>query len=245
VEAAGEIDLTMQIKTGIIHFTMDAPKIVQIGFGEQVYYHLKEMILSGELAPGEKIPEGRIATMFNVSRTPIREAIKKLNEYGLVETFPRSYSIVTDISAEQARSIGELRTALENFALHLIISRDRADESFLAELERISDECIKLMADEGQRAAAFEHDTEFHHKLIEATGNEYLYEAYERLDARIQLVRLNMKASTETFTGYIRQHYEIIDMIRQKNEKGATRLMDTHIYKAFATHSTENSWDVK
>jgi len=81
--------------------------------------------------------------------------------------------------------------------------------------------------------------------LIEATGNEYLYEAYERLDARIQLVRLNMKASTETFTGYIRQHYEIIDMIRQKNEKGATRLMDTHIYKAFATHSTENSWDVK
>ncbi len=224
---------------------MDAPKIVQIGFGEQVYYHLKEMILSGELAPGEKIPEGRIASMFNVSRTPIREAIKKLNEYGLVETFPRSYSIVTDITAEQARSIGELRTALENFALHLIISRDLADESFLKDLENISDECIKLMADEGQRAAAFEQDTEFHHRLIEATGNEYLYEAYERLDARIQLVRLNMKASTETFTGYIRQHYEIIDMIRRKNEAEATRLMDSHIYKAFSTDGKEGSWQVK
>ncbi|NCB00769.1 MAG: GntR family transcriptional regulator [Spirochaetia bacterium] len=214
---------------------MKTTKIEQIGFGEQVYNHLKRMILSGELSFGEKIPEGKIATMFQVSRTPIREAIKKLSEYGLVETFPRSYSKVTSISAEQAKSIAELRTVLEKFALHLLIAKKGVDSTILDEMKELSDECISLIADEEQRGQAFMKDTEFHLKMIEATGNEYLYETYEKLDARIQLVRLNMSVTSETFISYINQHYEIINLIREKNEAKALTLIDKHIYKEFAT----------
>lgn len=220
---------------------MNTSKIVQVGFGEQVYRRLKKMILSGELEPGEKIPEGKIASMYNVSRTPIREAIRKLNDYGLVETYPRSYSIVTKISPEQARSIGEFRAELEKFAIHLLFQKERFDEKLLHNLQKISDECIELMEKMGARDLAFEKDTDFHHLLIKAAGNEYLYEAYERLDASIQLVRLNMHVTPETFVGYIEQHYGILDMIRQKNEHRAIELIDHHIYRAFMVNSSHIS----
>ncbi len=215
---------------------MGKQKIVQVGFGEQVFQHLKHMILSRELAPGERIPEGKIASLFNVSRTPIREAIKKLNEYGLVETTPRSFSVVTMISPLQARNIGELRTALEKFALHLIFEKNCADEKLLKRLKTACDESIAAMQDEKNWKKAFEKDTEFHHIIITASGNEYLLEAYERLDTRIQLVRLNMDVSSETFIRDIRQHYGIIDMIEAKKETQAIELLDAHVYNSFTLY---------
>ncbi len=224
---------------------MEKHKIVQLGYGEQVYQHLKHMILSRELTPGERIPEGRIATLFNVSRTPIREAIKKLNEYGLVETFPRSFSVVTKISTKQAIDIGELRTAYENFALHLIFQKKLINDKLLKTLRKASDESVEAMQGNKDWEKAFEKDTEFHHAIISAADNEYLSEAFEKLDTRIQLVRLNMNVTPETFIEDIRQHYGVIEMLESGNEEEAIKRLDSHIYNSFTLYQIKKEQNRK
>ncbi|MCF7944813.1 MAG: GntR family transcriptional regulator [Spirochaetia bacterium] len=210
--------------------------IEQQCLSEQVYHNLKLMILSGVLNPGERIPEGKIAEMFQVSRTPIREALKKLSDYGLVDLKPRSRSTVTEITMEQAQHIAELRSALENFGIQLLLERvasGEIDSDIFTELQEIADECRRLVVEEDNRAKAFEKDTEFHLKLIEASHNEYLYEAYERLDARIQLVRLNMHVTNEEFLWYISQHGDLLNVMQKGDIKAAQELMHKHVFYSF------------
>lgn len=215
---------------------MGKQKRVPQGYGEQVFQHLKHMILSRELAPGERIPEGEVAALLHVSRTPVREAVKKLSEYGLVDTVPRSFSVVTQISPHQATTVGELRTALETFALNLVFEKNTINENLLTRLREACDASIIAVRDHKDWQKAFEKDTEFHHRIIRASKNEYLWEAYERLDTRIQLVRLNMDVNEETFIRDIRQHYGVIDMIEAGRKSEAVHLLESHIYNSFTLY---------
>ncbi|MDO8944225.1 MAG: GntR family transcriptional regulator, partial [Desulfobacterales bacterium] len=69
---------------------------------EQVYHYIKRLILSGEIRGGEKIPEEKVAQRFGVSRTPIREALSRLEEYGLIQIKPRSYAEVVALEPHEA-----------------------------------------------------------------------------------------------------------------------------------------------
>ncbi len=215
---------------------MGKQKSVPQGYGEQVFQHLKHMILSRELAPGERIPEGEVAALLHVSRTPVREAVRKLSEYGLVDMIPRSFSVVTQIRPHQATAVGELRTALETFALNLVFEKHTNDEKLLSRLKEACDESIRAVKDERDWQKAFEKDTEFHHLIIFASRNSYLQEAYNLLDTRIQLVRLNMNVNEETFIRDILQHYAVIDMIRAGDSSEAVRLLESHIYNSFTLY---------
>ena len=83
---------------------------------EKVYHHVKALILSGTLKSGEKISEAELAKYFRVSKTPVREALRKLAEYGLILIKPRSFAIVVTISDEEARDISLVRLWLERLS---------------------------------------------------------------------------------------------------------------------------------
>jgi DNA-binding GntR family transcriptional regulator len=197
---------------------------------DQVHDHIKRMILSGELKGGERVPEATLSKLFGVSRTPLREALKKLSDYGLIFIKPRSYAEVVIISEEEAKQIAEVRTDLEILSSKLF-SKNAKPEHF-KELREISAKCLELN-NSGDKAASFEMDSLFHLKIAEHCGNQCLYEIFEKLDARIQLLRLNQQLNRETLTDYIKQHNILITAIENGEENIIGSMLNTHIMHDF------------
>lgn len=204
--------------------------IEQTSLSEQVYAALKNLILSGALKGGERIPEEQLAQQFGVSRTPIREALKRLAEYGLVAIKPRSYVVVVEISREEALDIGRVRLALETLAVDQLA--EKADQRVFAELERMAGEC-QYAVSIGERARAFELDSLFHQKMMEFTGNPTLADTYARLDARIQLLRLRQSLSTTGLLPYMLHHLQLIHLLRTGDVGHAKGILAAHILHDF------------
>jgi DNA-binding GntR family transcriptional regulator len=204
--------------------------IEQASLSERVYASLKELILSGTLKGGERIPEEQLAVQFGVSRTPIREALKRLSEYGLVITKPRSYVVVVEISRDEAMDIGRVRLALESLAVSLLA--ERADQQAFAELERLASEC-QYAVSIGERARAFELDSSFHQKMMEQTANPTLADTYAHLDARIQLLRLRQSLGTAELMPYMLHHLQLIQFLRSGDVEKAKAILDSHILHDF------------
>ena len=208
--------------------TIDMPNLIitQASLADRVYENLKLLILSGTLKGGDRIPEEQLAQQFGVSRTPIREALKRLAEYGLVTLKPRINASVTSISGQEAADIARVRIALEKLALESL-SKERMEDS-IEPLTRLAMECQHFFAI-GEKAKAFEKDSEFHIALIAGAGNGVLSEAYQRLDARIQLLRITQSLSSEELVPYAEQHMQLIRKIKDGNVAEAVALLEHHI----------------
>ncbi len=129
---------------------------------QEVYQKIKYDILENNLKPGEKLIEENIATELNVSRTPVREALKQLDQDGLVTYFPRRGSVVSDISLEDAKELYEVREVLEGLAIkHICMNINRKD---LKKLGDIVSNMEKAMAKDD-----YEYMTELHKVWSETT----------------------------------------------------------------------------
>jgi GntR family transcriptional regulator, rspAB operon transcriptional repressor len=203
-----------------------AYEIHRQSLSEQVYYYIKHLILSGEILGGERIPEEKVAQQFGVSRTPIREALSRLEEYGLIQMKPRSYAMVVALEPREAGQLAVIRSQLETLAVSLLTDCG-TDEDF-RELDLLAQECNALIA-EGDIAAAFEKDSLLHLEIVRRTGNRHLYEIYEKLDAKIQLLRLVLRLPLEKLKVYIKHHDEIIQSMKRRDREAAVALMKHHV----------------
>ena len=193
---------------------------------DQVYRYIKHMILSGGIRGGEKIPEERVAQQFGVSRTPIREALNRLEEYGLITIKPRSYAVVVALEPREAGQLAIIRSQLETLAVSLLT--ECGTEEDFRELELLARECSALIA-EGDIAATFEKDSLLHLEIARRTGNRHLYEICEKLDAKIQLLRLVLMLPLEKLRLYVKHHDGIVDAMRRRDKAAAVALMEHHI----------------
>lgn len=208
-------------------------KIKQLSLSDLVYNQIKQQILNGDLKAGDKIAEEDFATQYGVSRTPIREALKKLSEYGLITIVPRSHAIVNSISKKEAQDIAEIRVALEQFAI------DNFDENILKEkletLEKYDTECIEALMT-NNKAKLFESDSLFHSTLIAATSNTILVDLFHRLDSKVQLLRLEQATSFSELGEYLKQHKVIINYIMNNDLIKAKELLKKHIFHDLTCH---------
>ncbi len=194
--------------------------------GEKVFEYIKMMILSGRLKGGERIPEGVIAKKFGASRTPIREAIKRLSEYGLVAIVPRSFALVAELDWREVEEIALIRSQLECLAVKLLANKcTLQDYEFL---KRLSTECLSLIST-GDLSHVFEKDSQLHLEIARRSGNQNLYKILENLDAKIQLVRLRICVDPLEVAKDIQQHEEILNRIRDHDVAAAVLLMESHI----------------
>lgn len=201
-------------------------KIMAQSLSEQVYDLVKSEILKGSMKGGEKISEDKLAEQFGVSRTPIREALRRLSEYGLISLSPRSHASVVKISKEAAKDIAELRVELEIFAVDHI---DKAlFDKMLAQISRYAADCHYAIS-VGERAKAFELDSLFHISLVKATRNEALIDIYNRLDAKIQLLRIEQNLPENILTNYLMQHNKLISLIKDEKIEEAKELIREHV----------------
>lgn len=200
--------------------------ITQSSLADKVYALLKSQILSGELAGGMTIPEEQLAQEYGVSRTPIREAIRRLSEYGLVILKPRSHAMVYTVNEKEAHDIGMVRVALEQLAVDEI-TPDRV-EKHIEQLSRLSADCQYYFGI-GERGKLFMMDSMFHLELVKCTGNLALYSLYERLDSQVQLLRIAQNLPTPRLGEIINQHATMVQYLRT-GEKGACKdLIRRHI----------------
>ena len=193
---------------------------------DQVYHYIKRMILSGEIRGGEKIPEEKVAQQFGVSRTPIREALNRLEEYGLIRIKPRSYAVVVALEPQEASQLAIIRSQLETLAVSLLT--DCGTEEDFRELDLLVQECNALIA-EGDIAATFEKDSLLHLEIARRTGNRHLYEICEKLDAKVQLLRLVLRIPLKKLKHYVKHHDEIINAMKRRDKESAVALMRHHI----------------
>ncbi len=204
---------------------MVMPKTKQ-NLSDEVYSLLKKEILNGKLKGGEKIPEEALAKTFGVSRTPIREAVRRLGEYGLVTIKPRCWAEVSGISAKEATDIAVLRIDLEQLAVDCI-----TPESYSLNIKTIARyvaECQYAMS-VGDRASAFEQDSLFHLAVIYASGNQALYSTYQRLDAKIQQLRIQQNLDEETLSQYMNQHGQIMQLLKTGKKQECKDLIYEHV----------------
>lgn len=201
-------------------------KLVSKSLADQVYDMVKKEILSGSIPCGSRISEDSLATQFGVSRTPIREALKRLASYGIIRMEPRSHSSVILLSEKEGDDIASFRIALEDFAIDHI-SREKF-ESSLETLCRYASDCQYALG-VGNRAEAFELDSLFHNTLISTCDNSALSDVYERLDAKIQLLRIAQNAPADELLGYLMQHARMIELLKNGKNEDAKNLMYEHI----------------
>jgi len=209
------------------------PKCIQNSLSDQVYTMLKDQILSGQLKGGMKIPEESLAEQFGVSRTPIREAIRRLAEYGLITIKPRSHATVSLISEQEASDIAKVRVTLEQLAIDYI---DEASYSRnVKELSRYAADCQYAMGI-GDRATVFEQDSLFHLALVRSSGNSALISICERLDAKIQQLRIAQNLPDDELSYYLGQHAQMMTLLKNGDKEACKRMLYEHITHDLTSH---------
>ena len=145
---------------------------------------LRAAILAGDIPPGTPLVETSLSERFNVSRGPLREALRQLIEEGLVVTVPYTGTHVASLSVDDVREIYSLRTALEIFAIEQ--AWDRRDDRFRRELVR-RNETLLATIDAGDDRESIETELAFHGLVYEASGHRLLQRAWHGLRGRLQL----------------------------------------------------------
>lgn len=154
-------------------------KLPQTSLRDQVVSAIRDAIIQGKFKPGEKIPEQELAEQLGVSRTPIREAIRILEQQGLVATRPKNGTYIASLNWEEARDSLHFRAALEEFAVRQAIERLEPQEwdEVCERLQRLLDGMRDAVA-RGDPIAATELDIEWHTLLMDAARNRYLSRAW-------------------------------------------------------------------
>lgn len=191
-----------------------------------VFNTLREAILKGELIPGERLMEKQLAERMGVSRTPIREAIRKLELEGLVMMVPRKGAEVAKITEKDIRDVLEVRATLEALAVRLAC--EKMNELGLAKLTRVKEEFEKA-AYKKEVEVLIDKDVEFHDIIFAATGNDKLIHIVNNLREQIYRFRVKYISEMNDFMGLVEEHEAIVQSIRNKDPKKAEEIAVRHI----------------
>ncbi|MBA0206654.1 MULTISPECIES: GntR family transcriptional regulator [Pectobacterium] len=184
-------------------------------------------IEKGELLPGERLQETRLAKQFGLSRTPIREALHRLEALGLVEPGPQRGLMIAQISYERLRQLFAVREGLERLAMELAVASASAEE--LALLQDMVD-VEKTLTDSRQ---LHDHNRLFHRQIYRATHNPYLNEMLENLRIHLSLLRGTTYESTERTEEARREHQAIVAALVRRDKDAAQEAACQHIRNGY------------
>lgn len=196
---------------------------------ELVFEALREAIINGQLEPGERLMEIQLADELGVSRTPIREAIRKLELEGLVLMVPRKGAYVASLSMKDVAEVFEIRGALEGLAAALAAERITDEE--LENLERQFVKSVELI-DKADLKGMVEVDTGFHQILYQASRNERLAQIISNLREQIQVFRQTSLSYPGRMKIALKEHRGIVDAVSARDSETARKLAQDHIENA-------------
>ena len=191
-----------------------------------VFNTLRQAILKGELKPGERLMEIQLADRLGVSRTPIREAIRKLELEGLVLMIPRKGAEVAQISEKSLRDVLEVRRSLEELAIELACQR--MDEEQVGELER-AQEAFREAIKEGNTMRIAELDENFHHVIFTGTGNDKLMQLLNNLREQMYRYRVEYIKDAGKHQILVVEHERILKAVKEHHIGEAKAAIREHI----------------
>ncbi len=196
---------------------------------DSVLIRLEEEILSGKLKRGDTLTEASLTARLGASRTPVRAALHRLAEEGLVEIAPNRGAVVVGVTAEDLIDIYKIRMRLEGLA-----SREAAEKISEEDKRRLTDsvELSEFYIKKRDAEHLKELDSEFHDIIYKASGNRLLHKTLSDLHKKIKTYRKISLSVTDRLEKSVEEHREILSAITNGNTEEADRLTALHIEAA-------------
>ena len=199
-----------------------------------VFNTLRKAILRGELKPGERLMEIQLANKLGVSRTPIREAIRKLELEGLVLMIPRKGAEVAQITEKNMQDVLEVRKALEELSVQLACERITPEQ--VEEMKMAAEDFRKVLKSVDVTKIA-EADVKFHDIIFAATNNQRLITLLNNLREQMYRFRVEYLKQKECYPQLLEEHDKLIALISGGEVEEACELMGCHIDNQASTVS--------
>jgi DNA-binding GntR family transcriptional regulator len=198
---------------------------------DAVVDRLRAAIWSGVYAPGDRLVERRLAREFGISHIPLREALARLTEEGLVEKLPRRGARVASLTPRMLEEVSSLRVVLEQFVVRRL--KDRFTTEAHAELQAIVDRMVEA-ADQHDLVRVHELDQQFHQRLWELTDHTLLVELAAQMRSRTSHFYRAAAASLgpDEVRRHADSHQQLLDVIASGDRRAAERAMQQHVEQA-------------
>ena len=193
---------------------------------EVIFNSLREAIIIGELKPGERLMEVQLAEKMGVSRTPVREAIRKLELEGLVDMIPRKGAHVAELSVKDIMDVLEVRASLDGLATALAAERITDDE--LKELRHINSQFTTYIKRENLNGS-IKKDAEFHDIIYKASRNDKLISILNNLREQVQRFRVIYLKDYSSPKNLIKEHSDILEAVNSRNIETSRMVAKNHI----------------
>lgn len=205
---------------------MEAVMTMYDDLGTKAYDILKEMIVKGDLKPGQKLVQEDLAEILGVSRTPLLQAISKLAKDHYINTIPRRGAFVKKFSTQEYLDIFDIRGQLE--PMGAFYAAERAQDTDIKRLQKIVDgtEAFIERGDFSDALQFFEYDYEFHMGIMELSGNQFLHDILKNLNNMLCNSERILKTPRKT----LEEHIGILNALKNHDANGAKELMFYHIH---------------
>jgi DNA-binding GntR family transcriptional regulator len=193
---------------------------------EQMVRGIADMIVTGVLLPGEKLDEVSLAARFEVSRTPVREALRELGAMGLVDREPNRSAVVTNVTEAGLHAMFETMAELEGICARLAAERMTLEERRGLEAEhRASAQLVRGSLDEDYAA----HNVDFHTRLYRGAHNDHIFELATKMRARLAPFRRAQFRITGRLAKSYEEHDGIVTAILRADAEAAGKAAYSHV----------------
>jgi DNA-binding GntR family transcriptional regulator len=195
----------------------------------RAYQQVREMILEGAIPAGSTLVEARLVRLLGMSRTPVREALHRLEAEGLLAPLPRGGFSVIALGEDDLRNFYMIRACLEGLAAATAATQlTRVD---LARLEDLYDE-MQIAVQAGRDEELAQLNREFHRTVAIASGNAPLCEILDNVKGVFERFRVNAVANPNRRAQAHLEHGQLIDALRDRDADKARRLAEDHVHRA-------------
>lgn len=199
---------------------------------EQAVDRVRDLIVRGDLRPGERLNERLLCEQLGISRTPLREAIKFLASEGLVDLLPHRGAVVTALDTQRLAHALEVMGALEALAGELTCRK--ASEARIGEIRALHAEMLAMYARK-DLAGYFRFNQAIHLAIVEASGNPVLATMYRQLNVNARRARYMANLSKERWDAAVREHEEILRALERRDVPALQRLLRDHLANKLAS----------
>ena len=209
-------------RRGMINFDIQNHRPLR----EIVYEELKAQILKGDIKPGTRMMEVELAEVLGVSRTPVREAIRKLEKEGLVKIEPRRGAYASELSVKDMVDILEVRQSMEGLAAYYCAQRINDEQK-----EQLRDYALAFneAVEEGVYEDMISYDTKFHHLIVECCDNDILVHMVEQLQELVLRFRYLYYSDFKRAEQMPAEHHEIFEAVASGDAERAREAAALHI----------------
>lgn len=209
------------------------PRINTPKISDSAYEILREKVVSKEFAPGERLDLVSIEQQLGISRTPIKEALARLQQEGLVTIVPRSGTYVTAPTSGEILESFEVRAILETHAIRLAAARvTQADLEALDEIVRNLGRLAAVEDRESIYPRYLDLDHDLHQRIVNLSGNSRLQQAHKRENLHAQMARIRYRSAERELEIAQTEHERIMAALWARDGEAAAEEMDAHLKRA-------------